>query len=267
MRELPLNLAPLWIERRLGRMHVAFSGRFSWQAIPFIAVKLGFGISYLPEVTVFANDKDGEMVTLQRSPEEINRNLTRFMRSVRATKSLEIRNSTEALDYSSVGNLRSLVRLSFFGPISNAIDLSKCYKLEALVANHRSASKINGLSDLKRLKEIHVKNIDQKWLDKFPNSLTILYISGSLPKALNFERPKNLDVVAFENVRTLAFETFSIETSQASHLIISEVKYITGIENLKKSFPKTKVIKVKGDSGLWLSKLMQESDGNIEVIC
>lgn len=266
MKQLPLNYPPLWIERRLGRPHVAFSGRFSWRVLPFIAFKLGFGVSYLPEVKVFDVDKDGEMVTIERSSEQIYRNLTRFMRSVRATKSLQIRNSTEALDYSSVGTLRNIVRMSFFGPIANTIDVSKCHKLESLMANDRSASKIIGLSDLKRLQEIHVKNITQEWLAKFPNSLKILYLSGSLPKALTLKRFTNLDVVAFENMRTLAFETFKNEPSNASHLVISNVKNITGLEKIGESFPKTDVITVKGDSALWLAELKQECKGKIRII-
>jgi hypothetical protein len=188
------------------------------------------------------------------------------MRSVRATRSLEIRNSSEALDYSSVGTLRNLVRISFFGPIANTIDFAKCHKLESLVANDRSASKIIGLSDLKRLQEIHVKNITQQWLNTFPNSLKILYLSGSLPKALSFEGFRNLDVIAFENMRTLTFETFNDESSHASHLVISNVKNVTGLDSIRKSFPKTEVITVNGNSDLWLEKLKQESKGKIRII-
>jgi len=266
MRQLALNYPPIWIERRLSRQHLAFSGRFRWKILPYIAVKLGFGISYLPEVQVSMSGKDGEIIARARSDEEIEENLLTFLRSARSAKSLEIRNSITALDYSAVSLFRKISRLSIFGPISKPIDLSACHQLEALVVNHRSASKIRGLSNLVRLKEIHVRQVTLDWLAQVPDSLQTLYLSGSLPQSIDLARLEKLETIVLRKMNLLTFESFSFASSSAPYLVIDDVKDVAGLDCLSKSFPKLQVVSVKGNSAPWLEKLKQSSGGKFEII-
>lgn len=266
MKQLSLNYPPIWIERRLSRTHIAFSGRFRWRVIPFIAVKLGFGISYLPEVQVSIVGQNEEIYLRARSDEQVNEHLLTFLRSVKSTRSLEIRNSISALDYSSVSTFRKISRLSIFGPISKPIDLSSCHKLEALVIKHRSASKIYGLSDLNFLKEIHIQHMTRGWLTQVPNSLEVIYLSGSLPQELDLSRLGKLGSIVFQKMRLLTFESFSFHPANAKHLVIEDVRDVTGLGGISKAFPKLEVVSVKGDSELWLAKLKQSSMGKFEVL-
>ena len=258
-----LKRKTFWFERRLNSLHAAFTGEFSAKLFPKIAILFGLGISYLPSMAKW-NSIGNKIESIWLIPrEEAQLKLELFLTQVRRTKSLEIRNGQAPLDYSDVGGFVRLKNLSIEGQIEAKIDLSKCSKLMSLSSNSASVKFITGISGLKNLKIMHLKNVSSSWLITLPKSIEKLFLYGVMPTTFNLASSPRLKLICLANSKKLDLRMFTGTSESVSTIILANTVEISNINDLAERFPNLRKIRVSNIT----PRLEQEIERNCLKQC
>jgi hypothetical protein len=232
-----------WIENKFGSRHIAFSARHRFGILPELAVRLGFGISYLSSMArwVESENKITEIWLIPTS--QAQRDLERFLRKIRKVKSLEIRNSQAPLDYTHITQLKNLRHLSIQGKIVKDIDLSELSRLVSLSGSNSSICHLNGLEKLKHLSSVQSYDVKSGWVKSLPIGLKSLTLYGKFPVNLDISKFSQLNRLNFARSRQIDFTSLNSPSNFVKILGIRDIKAIKGIEFIPILFPKLREIR------------------------
>lgn len=227
----------IWLEWRLGRLHVAFSGRYSWSFIPKLAAFLGFGISYIASMARWS-EHGGRVHSIHLITEkEAQHQLDSFLQSIMKVRFLEIRNSQASLDYGAISNFTRLRGVTFHCLIAGDLDLSSCTKLSRLSSDHSTIARIKGLSELKNLKTIHATEVKNDWLQDVPNNLENLHLFGRIPKKLELGQFSSLALLNLSDLNNVDFSNFVGMQTSLRTLSLKNIRNLKSLELLPVVFP------------------------------
>jgi hypothetical protein len=234
-------MLPIKLERRLSRLHIRFYGLYKWRLAPAIAVFLGFGISYMPANAKWRYTGDSVELDYKIPKQVVQQRLDGFIRTIKRARSLEIR-THDSLDYGAIKSLRKLRHLSITGPVSQVIDLSTNSYLRTIAGNSSTMSKIQGLSDLQYLREVHANRVSITWLRSLPVSVKYLFLTGPLQDNLDLASMPNLKALGFNQTKLIDLSRISKQSMEVTELLLSQVKQIENVDQLPFLFPNLQIV-------------------------
>lgn len=253
------------IEDRFGISHVVFSGRKRNGFFPALAVKLGFGISFMSAMARWV-ERDGKIYDISLIPSfQAQREVDIFIKKVRKARSLELRNTQVAMDYSAVANLVNLEYLGVQGEIAKEVDLSKLSNLKRLVGSHSTISNLKGLSQLPNLKVVLVYHASSKWVNSLPKNLYYLSLKGRIAKGFDLTNFEELIFLEFAEASQLDFTSLVGGSDSVKVLGLQDIKVIKGIERIPTLFPNLESIKYFGIERQILDELVEACQSHCDL--
>lgn len=260
-----MRIYPIWLERRLSSLHIGFYGLYNWKSAPKIAAMFWLGISYIPEDTIWRFFGNSVESSGKIPMAKVQGRLDQFLRSIRLVRSLEIRTHF-TLDYHELGNLAKLRHLSLTGQVAQVVDLSSCKSLETISGNHSSMSKLAGLSELAKLREVYANRVSVTWIRSLPISVTKLFFTGPLPESLDLGILPNLKTLGFTQLKVLNLSQISSKPTEVSELLLTRIKQIENLHQLPLVFPKLKVIVFENVSETLMVEVKKTYSGSYRFI-
>ncbi len=234
------------IEDRFGIRHAVFSGKNKNGYFPALAVRLGFGISFMSAMARWV-EKDNKIYDVSLIPRvQAQREFDIFIKKVRKAKSLELRNNQVAMDYSAVSNLVNLEYLGVQGGIAKEVDLSKLSNLKRIVGSHSTISNLKGLAQLPNLRVVLVYHASSKWVNGLPKKLYYLSLKGRLAKGLDLTSFEELTFLEFAQASQLDLTSLVSGSDSVKVLGLQDIKVIKGIERIPTLFPNLESVKFFG---------------------